>query len=406
MLIGGHIDSVPNGGWLDGCLNVVAGAEVLRRIAEQGTPPVTVRLVDWADEEGARFGRSLFGSSAAAGSMPDQDELRAAASTGTGSPCPTRSPRTASTSTARSTPERQLESAAAYLELHIEQGPVLESLDIPLGVVLGTFGVERWRITWTGQAAHAGSTPMDKRRDALAGAAKLALEIREIAARVGERRRLHVGRRRVQAGHRHLGRRDGRAAARPAAPRRSEPGGRCCDGRRRRASGSPTRRRSTSPGSGSGRSSRSSSTRPLIGFCDDAMPRGRRRLAPAAVRAAARRRRGLAGRRADRDAVRAEPARALAHEARGHAATSTSSSSVAALDRLADQTIAPCRGELARRRRNVPRGTHSMTIRQHRVRVADTSLSNERRSPHGTELRRHRPARPARQPARRADAAR
>ena len=76
VLIGGHIDSVPNGGWLDGALNLVAGAEVLRRIAEEGTPPVTVRLVNWADEEGARFGRSLFGSSAAAGSMTDQDELR------------------------------------------------------------------------------------------------------------------------------------------------------------------------------------------------------------------------------------------------------------------------------------------------------------------------------------------
>src|SRR5919198_6540742 len=76
VLIGGHIDSVPNGGWLDGALNVVAGVEVLRRIAEDETPPVTVRLVNWADEEGARFGRSLFGSSAAAGSMDDQDELR------------------------------------------------------------------------------------------------------------------------------------------------------------------------------------------------------------------------------------------------------------------------------------------------------------------------------------------
>jgi N-carbamoyl-L-amino-acid hydrolase len=60
------MDSVPNGGWLDGCLNVMAGVEVLRRIASDGQPPVTVRLVSWADEEGARFGRSLFGSSAAA----------------------------------------------------------------------------------------------------------------------------------------------------------------------------------------------------------------------------------------------------------------------------------------------------------------------------------------------------
>jgi N-carbamoyl-L-amino-acid hydrolase len=81
---------------------------------------------------------------------------------------------------------RQLEGAAAYLELHIEQGPVLESMDLPLGVVLGTFGVERHQITFRGQAAHAGSTPMDKRRDALAGAAKLELEIREIAKRTGD----------------------------------------------------------------------------------------------------------------------------------------------------------------------------------------------------------------------------
>jgi len=185
VLVGGHLDSVPNGGWLDGCLNVVAGAEVLRRFADQGTPSVTLRLVNWADEEGARFGRSLFGSSAAAGSMADQDELRqlkdadgislpdaiGAYGVDLGSALDARS---------------ELDSAAAYLELHIEQGPVLESLDLPLGVVLGTFGVERHRITWRGQAAHAGSTPMDKRRDALAGAAKLALEIRDVAERTGD----------------------------------------------------------------------------------------------------------------------------------------------------------------------------------------------------------------------------
>jgi N-carbamoyl-L-amino-acid hydrolase len=185
LVIGGHIDSVPNGGWLDGALNVMAGVEVLRRIAGDGTPPLTVRLVSWADEEGARFGRSLFGSSAASGTMDDQEELRG---------------RTDADGIrwedalhehgvdldraldARS----QLESAAAYLELHIEQGPVLEVRELPLGVVLGTFGVERHQITFTGQAAHAGSTPMDKRRDALAAAAKLALEIREIASRTGD----------------------------------------------------------------------------------------------------------------------------------------------------------------------------------------------------------------------------
>ena len=159
VLIGGHIDSVPNGGWLDGALNVVAGVEVLRRIAAEGTPAVTVRLVNWADEEGARFGRSLFGSSAAAGSMADQDELRQLRDSD-GVALPGRAgASTGSTSTVRSTLAASSESAAAYLELHIEQGPVLESLDLPLGVVLGTFGVERHRITWRGQAAHAGSTP-------------------------------------------------------------------------------------------------------------------------------------------------------------------------------------------------------------------------------------------------------
>src|SRR5438093_6485007 len=69
VLIGGHIDSVPNGGWLDGALNVMAGVEVLRRIAEEGSTPVNVRLVNWAVEEGSRFGRAVFGSSAAAGSV-------------------------------------------------------------------------------------------------------------------------------------------------------------------------------------------------------------------------------------------------------------------------------------------------------------------------------------------------
>ena len=178
------MDSVPNGGWLDGCLNVLAGVEVMRRIAAEGEPPVTVRLVSWADEEGARFGRSLFGSSAAAGSMADQDELRALKDRD-GIALPDALREHGVDLDGALAARSQLENAAAYLELHIEQGPVLESMDLPLGVVLGTFGVERSRFTWRGQAAHAGSTPMDKRRDALAGAAKLALYIREIAAEVG-----------------------------------------------------------------------------------------------------------------------------------------------------------------------------------------------------------------------------
>src|SRR5688500_19869475 len=123
------MDSVPDGGWLDGCLNVLAGVEVLRRIAEEGTPALTVRLVDWADEEGARFGRSLFGSSAAAGSMADQADLRELKDRdGISLPDALREHGVELDSAldARS----QLEGAAAYLELHIEQGPVLESKDL------------------------------------------------------------------------------------------------------------------------------------------------------------------------------------------------------------------------------------------------------------------------------------
>src|SRR5512133_1720174 len=132
LLIGGHIDSVPNGGWLDGSLNVVAGVEVLRRIAEEGEPPLTVRLVNWADEEGARFGRSLFGSSAAAGSMADQEELRERTDAGGVRLVDAVGEHGVDLDRALEA-RSELESAAAYLELHIEQGPVLEALDLPLG---------------------------------------------------------------------------------------------------------------------------------------------------------------------------------------------------------------------------------------------------------------------------------
>jgi N-carbamoyl-L-amino-acid hydrolase len=183
LLIGGHIDSVPNGGWLDGCLNVMAGVEVLRRIAADGRPPVTVRLVDWCDEEGARFGRSLFGSSAASGSL-DVNEVRNLKDRGGVILADAVKPHGIDLDRALDA-RSELKNAAAYLELHIEQGPVLESLDLPMGVVLGTFGVERHAITFAGQAAHSGSTPMSHRRDALAGVSRLHLAIRDIAVKHG-----------------------------------------------------------------------------------------------------------------------------------------------------------------------------------------------------------------------------
>src|SRR5580698_2033108 len=183
LILGSHLDSVPNGGWLDGCLGVLAAFAVLRRISEEfnGTPPVTIRLVDWADEEGARFGRSLFGSSAFAGTHSiDQDRNRTDA-TGLRLEDALASCGINIDAIGNAAVERR--NAAAYLELHIEQGPVLESMDLPLGAVLGTKGVERHAITFHGQEAHSGSTPMNARRDALAAAAKLALEIRPIAQR-------------------------------------------------------------------------------------------------------------------------------------------------------------------------------------------------------------------------------
>src|SRR5215471_3425669 len=181
LLLGGHLDSVPNGGWLDGALDEMAALEVLRRftIEFNGRPPVTIRVVDWADEEGARFGRSLLGSSAFAGThsiaadrkRTDRDGIRMDDALRRCGVEIDRFPEA----------EREQANAAAYLELHIEQGPVLEKMNFPLGVVLGTKGVERHAITFHGQEAHSGATPMKLRRDALGAAAKLALEIRTIA---------------------------------------------------------------------------------------------------------------------------------------------------------------------------------------------------------------------------------
>ncbi len=186
VLVGGHIDSVPNGGWLDGCLNTLAGVEVMRRVAAEynGRPPITLRVVDWADEEGARFGKSLFGSSACSGNL-DMDEARGLVDKA-GVTLPDALREVGIDFDRVRDSGKELATAAAYLELHIEQGPVLLDLDLPLGAVLGTFGVERHAITFRGQAAHSGSTPMDRRRDAFLAAARMSPEIYSIARRSGQ----------------------------------------------------------------------------------------------------------------------------------------------------------------------------------------------------------------------------
>ena len=183
ILIGGHIDSVPNGGWLDGALNLVAGAEVLRAIASRGVPPVNVALVDWADEEGARFGRGLVGSSAASGTLDPAElaGLRDRDGVAMTDALAEFDVELGSMLDAR----RELDGAVSYFELHIEQGPALENLDLPLAVVTGTVGVERHIVRFSGEALHAGSTPMDSRHDAFAAAARLALDLRSQAVEAG-----------------------------------------------------------------------------------------------------------------------------------------------------------------------------------------------------------------------------
>ena len=179
VIIGSHLDSVPNGGWLDGALGVMAGFEALRMFKDR-RPPVTLKVVDWADEEGARFGRSLLGSSAASGSLHISDVEGLVDKTGTRLVDALRENGVELARMHEAQTYLKAIDAKAYLELHIEQGPVLEALNQPTGVVLGTFGVERHVLRFTGQAAHSGSTPIPMRRDAFLAAAESALAFRAI----------------------------------------------------------------------------------------------------------------------------------------------------------------------------------------------------------------------------------
>jgi beta-ureidopropionase / N-carbamoyl-L-amino-acid hydrolase len=176
VLTGSHIDTVPEGGILDGALGVLAGLECLQTIAETRTPHARpLAVAAWSDEEG-RYG-SLFGSRAFCGlldvvridEMAAIDGVRlvdAMARAGFD---------------AHRAPEAQAPkgAVAAYVELHIEQGPRLEEAGVPIGVVEAIVGVRRSRVVFRGQADHAGTTPMDRRRDAFLAAADYALRVRD-----------------------------------------------------------------------------------------------------------------------------------------------------------------------------------------------------------------------------------
>ncbi len=179
VIIGGHLDSVPDGGWLDGTLGTISGLEILRALAPEQRA-LSVKLVDWADEEGARFGRSLFGSSAVAGTL-DPEAVGGLTDRGGMKLADALSAHGVELDRVGEAHGR-LADVAAYLELHIEQGPILERMGLPLGVVLGTFGVQRHAVGFTGAHAHAGATPMDRRADAFLAAARSALAFRDHAA--------------------------------------------------------------------------------------------------------------------------------------------------------------------------------------------------------------------------------
>jgi N-carbamoyl-L-amino-acid hydrolase len=180
LIVGSHIDAVPDGGWLDGVLGLLTALETVRQLQRRGEPlPIGVRFVDWADEEGARFSRSLVGSSAAAGTLVP-DDVRGLTDAGGTTLADALAACEVDLDGANAA-GASLEGALGYLELHIEQGPVLLEQGRLASAVSGTFGVERHLVTFTGQAAHAGSTPMAMRQDSLAAAARSALAIRESA---------------------------------------------------------------------------------------------------------------------------------------------------------------------------------------------------------------------------------
>ncbi|HET9802705.1 MAG TPA: hydantoinase/carbamoylase family amidase, partial [Candidatus Acidoferrum sp.] len=183
VFVASHVDSVPNGGWLDGTLGVVTALEAVRRYAAAPQHPVALTLVDWADEEGARFGHSLLGSGAAAGIL-DLEEVRSLKDKqGTSLVDALKENGVAFNRMLDAHTQLKKINAKAYLEFHIEQGGVLESQHKSAGVVLGTFGLQRHMLRFVGQAAHSGATPIHLRRDAFLAAASTALECREIARR-------------------------------------------------------------------------------------------------------------------------------------------------------------------------------------------------------------------------------
>ena len=183
VLAGSHVDSVRNGGDFDGPLGVLGAVEALQTMSERGLETErSVEVVAFADEEGARFSSGMIGSRALAGILrpedlesEDRDGVSIAEAMRASGLDPERIGEAA----------RAAGSVHSYVELHIEQGGILENRALPVGIVTGIAGPVWLRLTLTGEAAHAGTTPMDLRRDALAASAAVMSRIEREATRTG-----------------------------------------------------------------------------------------------------------------------------------------------------------------------------------------------------------------------------
>jgi hydantoinase/carbamoylase family amidase len=178
VAVGSHLDSVPNGGRFDGTLGVLSGLHAIRLLKERGVEPARpIWLISFMDEDGGRFGTGLFGSRAFAGrdlsdlaERADQEGVTVRAAMAA-----------QGFEFDRLGDANRVGELGAYLELHIEQGPVLIRNEVEIGVVTAIVGLIGFRATYRGEANHAGTTPMSMRRDAFAGAARAALRLRDYA---------------------------------------------------------------------------------------------------------------------------------------------------------------------------------------------------------------------------------
>lgn len=191
VLIGSHFDSVPNGGSYDGPAGVVVALEVAALFSKnQLTPKYPLEVIALVEEEGSRFGGGLMGSRGIVGVLSEEDFFNLRDKNGI-------STVEAMTQIGLdpSLPKvRDSKTLKAFLELHIEQGPILEEQNIPIGVVEAIVGLTQLEVTITGQAGHAGTTPMDRRADALVTAARIIVQLPELAIGKGEGTVITTGR--------------------------------------------------------------------------------------------------------------------------------------------------------------------------------------------------------------------